>query len=579
MPSVTDQLQKEHSQDSLPSAGEDETSSLDLAPLRDDLHGESESSKVSNSSVNGQANSEGVLERPNALSPKLQARAEPHVSAISRQIEELEMKIRTLEKRRLEDREKLKKLERLQTERDRFEGIIQRLQTKMQPQQQELIELKRQLKESEKTLNEAQTMQADHDTNLEMAALDREMAEETADVLRTELDALKQKTEELELEVEVLREENQEFNKEMSTEEKTSQDWLQMERSNERLREALLRLRDMTQSQEAEMKDQIASLQEDLRQLGGIQEQYEETKEKLQQSEMAIEDLKQQLDVALGAEDLIEELTEKNLTLAEQVDDLKLNINDLENLKELNDELELNHVEAEKQMQEEIDYKETLLAEQSRRTALQDEKLADYEYTIARFRELVVNLQSHIEDMQTSQHMSKAESEELHTRSRAMLDLNLKLQDSAAKTQIKTIDLELRSLEAQEAAEHLMIVQMFLPDGFKAERDSVMAYLRFKRVASKARLLHQSLKETVSDNRVMTEDVFTLCDIMDKLVWISAMCDRFVNSVAGSSLERFAMFEGALYELEPVERTMNAYIEAWKRGEFREGFVAEELQR
>jgi len=41
-----------------------------------------------------------------------------------------------------------------------------------------------------------------------------------------------------------------------------------------------------------------------------------------------------------------------------------------------------------------------------------------------------------------------------------MLNLNLKLQSTVLKSQVKAIDLELRKLEAQQAAEHLSIVKV-----------------------------------------------------------------------------------------------------------------------
>ncbi|KAI9839542.1 MAG: hypothetical protein M1819_002168 [Sarea resinae] len=499
----------------------------------------------------------------------------------TREVEDLKTKLRMMEKKRMEDREKLKALERIQGERDKFEMIIQKLQAKYHPQQQEITDLRKELKESQARLEDMETEQADHEIALEMATLDREMAEETAEVYKTELDALKQKSEELELEVEVLREENQELGQEMSTEERTSQGWLQMERTNERLREALLRLRDMTQQQEGELRDQIKSLEEDVQELGGVKEQYEVTKEKLQQSDAGIEDLRQQLDTALGAEEMIEELTDKNLALNEEMEELRATIEDLESLKELNDELEINHVETEKQMQEEIDYKNSLINDHSRRAAQQEEAMEDYEYTIARFRELVTNLQSDLEDMRASQQITETEAEELTNRSRAMMDLNMKLQLSASKTQVKTIDLELRRLEAQEASEHLAIVQLFLPEAFHTERDSVLALLRFKRVGFKSNLLHGFVKERVSGQALPghEDDVFSGCDVLDKLTWVSAMCNRFVNYISTCSVDDFARFEGALYDLEPVERAMNGWIDGLRRDEMKEKQCAVELQR
>lgn len=515
------------------------------------------------------------------LSLKTAQMAPPSSTVASREVEDLKTKLRLMEKKRMEDREKLKALERIQGDRDKFEGIIQKLQAKYQPQQQEIVELRKQLKEAEAKSEAIEDLQVENNSVLEMATLDREMAEETAEALKTELDALQQKYEEVELEVEILREENQELGKEMSPEEKTSQGWIQMERSNERLREALLRLRDVTQQQESESRQQIKELERDMQGLGTVKEQYEDKKESLVQAEAAIDDLRQQLDVALGAEEMIEELTEKNLALNEQIDELRLTIEDLESLKELNDELEINHVETEKQMQDEIDYKDSIVMDQSRKLALQDETIEDLEYTVARFRELVTNMQSDLEDMRASQQITETEANDLSSRSRAMMDLNMRLQVSASKAQVKAIDVELRRMEAQESAEHLSIVQLFLPEEFNKSRDSVLSLLRFKRIGFKASLMHGFIKERVQNQAPAGHEdtIFACCDILDKLTWVSTMCDRFVSFIQTCSLEAFGRLEGALYDLEPVERAINGWVDGLKRDELKEEQCASELQR
>lgn len=503
-----------------------------------------------------------------------------NAAAANREIEDLKTKLRLIEKKRMEDRDKLKALEKVESERDKFEGIIQKLQAKYQPQQQEITDLRKQLIEAAAKFEDIENIQADHDVIVEMATLDREMAEETAEVLKHELDALKLKAEELELEVEVLREENEELGGEMSPEEKASQGWIAMERNNERLREALLRLRDITQEQDAELRDQIKSLEEDLRELVGVKEHYETTKARLAQSEAAVEDLRQQLDNALGAEDMIEELSERNMSMSEQIEELQVTIEDLESLKELNDELEINHIETEKELQEDIDFKDTMINEQARRAAEQQDALEDMEYTLSRFRELVTNLQTDLEDMKASHAVTETESEQLNSRSRAMMDLNLKLQVSAAKTQVKTIELELRRLDAQEATDHLAIVQLFLPEGYQTEKDSVLALLRFKRVGFKANLVHGFVKERIANHHRRHEDeVFEACDVLDKLAWVTAMCHRFVSAISHCSTEQFAKYEGALYELEPVERALNAWIDGLRRDELKEKQCASDLQR
>lgn len=78
------------------------------------------------------------------------------------------------------------------------------------------------------------------------------------------------------------------------------------------------------------------------------------------------------------------------------------------------------------------------------------------------FDDLKLTLLSHsdLEDLRASQQITEQEAEEMTARSRSMMDINLKLQLSAAKAQNKTIDLELRRMEAEEAMEHLQIVQV-----------------------------------------------------------------------------------------------------------------------
>ena len=501
--------------------------------------------------------------------------------AQSREAEDLKTKLRVMEKKRMDDRDKLKTLDRIQSERDKFESIIHKLQAKVQPQQQEIASLKKLVKEAEANFNARDNDQINIDEALEMATLDREMAEETAEALRTELDTLKQKHEELELEAEILREENIELGKEMSPEEKSSQGWMQMERSNERLREALTRLRDVAQDQEAALKQEIKDMRKDLQEFSTLRTKHEEVKARLTQSDAAVEDLRQQLENALGAEEMIEELTEKNMSLSEQVENLKTAVEDLESLKELNDELEANHTETEKQMQDEVDYKDALFREQIRKSAIQDETIQDLEYTVSRFRDLVTNLQSDLEDMRASQQITETEANELSSRSRAMLDLNMRLQVSASKAQVKAIDLELRRLDAQESAEHLAIVQMFLPESFAPSRDSVRALLCLKRVGFKANLLHGFVRERVNapPTQGSDDDIFACCDVLDKLTWIFAMCGRFEKFIQTCSLEEFGRLQGVLYDLEPVERSINGWVDGLRRDELREQQCSEELSR
>ena len=513
--------------------------------------------------------------------PSTSQKVAPATAATSRKIEELEAKIRVLEKKRTEDREKLKVLEKAEQDRDKFKGIIQKLETKLQPQQQELTELRRRVKEAESRADTSESQALDIDTAVEMATLDREMAEEKADALQSELNIVKAKIEELELEVEVLREENEEFTKDVDPEERAAHGWIHLEKENERLREALVRLRDVTQDSEDSLKATIQSLEREVDELRANRDSLEETREQLAQSEATVETLREDLETALSAEEMIEELTEKNMSLTERIDGLKTEIEDLENLKELNEEIENAHVETEKQLQDEIDYQEALYLDQVRQTETKDETVKDLEYTVTRFRDLVTTLQTDLQEMRVSQQLTETEASELANRTRAMMDLNMRLQTSASRSQVKAIDLELQKLQIQETTQHFAIVQPFLPDGYGKARESANALLRFKRVGFKANLMHTFIKERLGGVAVpgREDDMFYACEMLGKLTWISGTSERFSIFIESCSIESFKKLEGALYDLEPVERSLNTWIDGLKKETLREKSCSSELDR
>ncbi|KAK4637223.1 Dynactin, isoform [Fulvia fulva] len=502
-------------------------------------------------------------------------------AASNREIEELQTKVRLLERKRTEDRELKQSLEKAERERDQYKGIIEKLQDKYRPWGAEIEKLKKELAEYQKRVEDVDEMQARHEVELEAALVDREFAEEQAESFKENLETLRSKNEEYELELDILRQEKEGYSTATTPEDRASVGWLQLERTNDRLREALLSLRDMTQDKEAELKEEIDALEEQVKDMESMKGQFEGTKEQLLRSQSQCEELQQRLEAAEVADEMIENLGEENENLRLKMNELRGAIEDLEALKELNDELEINHVEAEKQMQEELDFKDSLLLDRERTAREQQQQLDQADYNINRFRELVTQLQSDLQDLEASKQISESEAAQLSSKSRAMMDLNHKLQSSAAKTQVKTIDLELRKLDAEQASEHLAIIQLFLPDSFEAERDSVLSLLRFKRIGFKANLIQSFVKERIASfgTRAQDEAVFAACDALDKLTWITGVADQLVNSISSCSANTFAQYGGALYELEVVERTMNDYVDALRRDDLNEADMPVRLGR
>lgn len=490
-------------------------------------------------------------------------------AAQQREIEQLKAKIRTLEKKRLEDRDRLKSVETLQSDRDRFENIIQALKKKLKVNQQEMADIRAKYEESEtRASQQVDNRDAEHDTELELATLDKEMAEERAEQFQAELEALKVKHEELELEADILREENHELGSIMSPEEKASAGWLQMERETERLRQALTMLRDMSQQNEGDLRSQIKELQESLDDAEKTALKYDETAEKLMKSEETKKHLMEQLEAAEMNDEIVEAMEAQKEQHLNSIGQLQRQIQDLEEHIQVTDELESFHVEEEKRLHYQLDESEALLSERQRLATEQERVIEDLEYTMTKFRNVVQGLQSDIDELRRSRDISELQAHEMSSKSRAMMDLNLQLQNSAVKTQMKAIDVELGRMRAEQASLHLDIVQLFVPDSFEEERNPVLALLAFRRMKSKASLIKNLLADRMRERpHLSKDDPFTVFEIMEKTGWITTCCERFVQFAGSCSSNEFTRFSGAPYEIEPVERTLTSWVEALRRDE------------
>jgi dynactin 1 len=501
-------------------------------------------------------------------------------AATQREMEQLKAKIRTLEKKRLEDRDKIKSVDTLKADKDRFETIIQALQKKLQSSQQEMSELREKYKEAESRASQFDSKEGEHESEIENALLDKEMAEERVESLHTELQALKIKYEELELESDVLREQNIELSSVMSPEEKANAGWLSLEREKDRLKEALLALRDMSQQTESDLRSQVKDLERDLREFDGVSVQYQDVAEKLARSEATNKHLMEQLEAAESHEEVNLNLELEKDGFVQEIKELRNQLQAVQEEVNVNDELERYHIETQKELQEELDMRQILLNEREHASSEQTKVIEDLEYTLAKFRDLVSGLQNEINELRVSRNISESEASEMNNKSRAIMDLNLKLQSSASKSQMKTIDIELDRLKAEESAQHLSIVQMFVPESFAQESNPIMALLCFKRIKSKAAIVSFVLRDrSKAAQNLLREDQFASFEVLEKLTWISTCCDRFISFMNSCTIQEFAQYQNAMYELDPVERAMNLWIDVLRRDEIFNKDGAEDLSR
>jgi dynactin 1 len=157
--------------------------------------------------------------------------------------EELRLKLKILESKRQEDRERYREHEKVKEEAEQFLTLRNKLQDKIADLQKELRDTKRQLKESSTDQEMYESKYNDVIESLEMMTLDKEVAEERAENLQQEVNVLNDKIEEISVDLDILKKEADIINRvpDRDGEEKTPLEVIQLERHNERLKEALLK--------------------------------------------------------------------------------------------------------------------------------------------------------------------------------------------------------------------------------------------------------------------------------------------------------------------------------------------------
>ncbi|CAB1351444.1 unnamed protein product [Coregonus sp. 'balchen'] len=226
----------------------------------------------------------GTPATPGAPPPATPSKEE---ESLRGQVKDLEEKLETLMMKRAEDKVKLKELEKYKIQLEQ----LQEWKTKMQEQQ---ADLQKQLKEAKKDAREAleskdRYMEEMSDTAdaIEMATLDKEMAEERSESLQVEVESLKEKLEELTMDLEIIKHEVEEKGSDGAA---SSYHVKQLEEQNSRLKEALVRMRDLSSSEKQEHVDAALGAEE----MEAINEMNDELQENSRETEM---ELREQLDL------------------------------------------------------------------------------------------------------------------------------------------------------------------------------------------------------------------------------------------------------------------------------------------
>ncbi|XP_076067204.1 dynactin subunit 1-like isoform X5 [Oratosquilla oratoria] len=506
------------------------------------------------------------------------------------EIRDLNEKLETLRVKRAQDKDKLKEGEKLRLQVEQLVEFKSRIMESQAQLQREMQKAKQDAREAidakEQHIEETQELTE----NVEMLTLDKEMAEEKAETLQLELEQAREKIEELTLDLEIMKTEMSGTGLtpvEGGGDGQNSLKVKQLEQQNERLRETLVKMRDMS----AHDKHEVQKMQKELESMKSEIEELSRTKEKLSTQvtdlENTISDLQEQVDAALGAEEMVETLTDRNLNLEERVAELQETVADLEAINDMNDQLQENARELELELREELDMANGKIREVQREREASNEVIVDQDATIKKFRDFVQKLQEQNMDLRHS--LEKETNKPLGTPSEI---IDFKKMFTETKAHSKAIDMELRKQEVVQAHQHVTYLTEYMPDNFMSrggDHDAVLVLLLVPRLVWKAEILVGGLREkypapdTIDRTSIIkthTVDQYAFASRVLQLLYIlQGILHQYEHVMRTCDVDVFLKL-GTLYmEMASHERNIDFYVDLLRKDQLDENVPTEALEK
>ncbi|XP_008207365.1 dynactin subunit 1 isoform X4 [Nasonia vitripennis] len=510
------------------------------------------------------------------------------------QIRDLSERIEILRVKRMQDKERMKDFEKLKLQLEQLIEFKTKVMESQASLQRELQRARQEARDAHAAREQYQDEMADLAETVEMATLDKEMAEEKAETLQIELEQLKEKLEEQTIDLEILRNEMSDKMSGGSAPTGTSSfEVKQLEQQNARLRETLVRMRDLS----AHEKHEFQKLQKDLEQKKSEILELSRTKEKLsarvEEMERQIADLQEQVDAALGAEEMVENLGERKMALEEKVAELEEAVTDLEALQDMSDQLAESSKELEMELREELDMALAAARDAQRQRDAALETLSDREMTITKFRELTQKLQEQCLELQQRLQSSESTNAAAKGAGQQLAEI-LDFQKTFAETraQTKAVDLELRRLDAEEARNHVRYLLSFMPLAFMnrgGDHDAILTLLFIPRMIQKTEIVISQVRDkyksvdkidraTIVKGHAVAQSAFRsrLCAHMYAL---QTALGSFESALSVCSSDSMLKVGGAYPEMAAQEKSVDSLIDLAKRDQLDENLSMEAIER
>ncbi|XP_070497433.1 dynactin subunit 1 isoform X3 [Chironomus tepperi] len=515
---------------------------------------------------------------------------------LKKQVQDLNEKLETLKMRRSEDKERMREFDKMKNQFDQLQEFKSKIMEAQSSLQRELQRAKQEAKDAIEARDQHQEEMAELTENVELITLDKEMAEEKADTLQLELENAKERIEELTLDLEILKTEMQDRST-IKTEGSAGgesggvsvYEMKQLEQQNTRLRETLVRMRDLS----AHEKHEIQKLQKELEMKKSEVQELQRTKEKLSsrvdELEAQIVELQEEVDAALGAEEMVEQLGEKKMELEERVKQLEEEVAELEALEEVHEQLVESNHELELDLREELD-----MATAAKREALREKDAAletvhDRDTTILKFRELVQRLNDQIQELRDKVNRESRMAESDH---KITETIDFKQIFTDAKAHTRAIDLQLRQIELTEVNEHIKYLLSFMPETFMArggDHDAILVILLVSRIVFKAGIIVTQVRDRygpvslIDRNATMQGHAVHQFAFRSRLLYfihnLQQVMHQFLFGLSSCTPEVLLKIGSSLPEMFAQEKIIDAIIDLLKQNQLDENSSTDNLEK
>ncbi|RNA32395.1 dynactin subunit 1 isoform X4 [Brachionus plicatilis] len=506
---------------------------------------------------------------------------------LKKEIKDLSEKLETLKIKRAEDREKIRENDKLKLQYQQLQEYKIQAQEMISQLNKEMQQIKQENKNVKEEFVAYKEEMSSFESRIEELTVDKELAEARAEELEEQLDQVNSKFEETKLELDVLKGEI-----EINGPEGVNNLYQNEQLENYKL--ALYKLSDL-HKQEKNNSNNLGKKNEELSQkLAKISRELEVYMDEKETMLAQINELNEQVTASLGSEQIIERLSERNLDLESRVNKLEEDIADLEAINEVNDQLQDNAREEERELRQNLDLAESRIRESERQIEQLKYNIADHEKTIVKFRELVKQLQSENESI-SKQLKTKLEEEQesmnnASNNSGSGQNFDFKHKYFENQIQSKTIENEVNAIELQSTKNHVSFLLSFMSDSFikqSGNNEGIMSLVFFRRIASKCDLLLNYFKEKITklnaeENGSKVNQIGQLSFFYNLSVYSSRLrlfCNKFDHILNNCDLKSFHNIGSMFFDFSLNEKHLDSIIDLVQKNQLDENISLDGLEK